>query len=172
MARMRRVPCGRGLAAGGEGGHALLFRAFLFWAQCSLCHPDNTEPLSLGNIIAAFVLSTLVLLFPFWLLLKITQRQADSGFASSAVLRPGIGGGGGEVIPNVDQRRKMCHHCLQKWHDIPAPLHPHKEPCVSWPHWWAGSLESLRHRGSVSVPGTQPRAWLREDSQKVRGIVL
>lgn len=172
MGRMRRVPCGRGLVAGEEGGHSPFLERFFSEHKCSLCLPHNALPLSLGNIIAAFVLSTLVLLFPFWLLLKITQRQADSGFASSAVLHPGIGGGGGEVIPNVDQRRKMCHHWLQKWHDIPAPLHPHKEACVYWPHWWAGSLESLSTdevclcQAPSLGPGSERRL------RKLGGIVL
>lgn len=148
----------QGPHAAGREGIVSFLDGFFSEHKCSLCPPDSAEPPSLGNIIAAFVLSTLVLLLPFWLLLRLTQRQADSGFASPAVLHPrnwwGWGWGGD---PKCGSEEKMCHHWLRKWHATPAPLHPHKEACVSWPHWWASSLESLRHQ---------------KDSQKVRAIVL
>lgn len=129
MGRMRRVPCGRGLSAGREGGHSLLFRAFLFWAQVLSVSPWQCRATKFRQHNSSLCSVHPGLAVP---ILAAPQDHPEAGrlwfckFSGAPPVR-GIGGGGGEVIPNVDQRRKMCHHWLQKWHDIPAPLHPHKE---------------------------------------------
>lgn len=77
----------------GVGGHFLLFRSVSFLSTSAVCVILTMQSplLSLGDIIPAFVQSTPALLFPFRLLLKITQRFSKSAVLHSPELVAGWG---------------------------------------------------------------------------------